>query len=69
MKEFYNNTQDLISNRNKTNTTGVIDNISKYGNTTNKLYFAMLSYTLTEQYPNRMVQSYFNIRQSADNLE
>ena len=71
-KEFYNNTQDsILATEIRQILSGVIDNIFKYGNTTNKLYFAMLSYILTEQYQTEWFfkSSYFNIRQSADNLE
>ena len=51
--------------------TGINTIIFANTNLTNKMYFAMLQYILTEQYQTDWFfkTSYFNIRQSADNLE
>ena len=70
--DFYKNKQDsILATEIRQLLSGVIYNIFKSGNTTNKMYFAMLSYILTEQYQTEWFfkSSYFNIRQSADNLE
>ena len=71
-KEFYNSTQtSLVAIEIRQILDSVINIIFKNSSLTNKMYFAMLNYILTEQYQTDWFfkSSYFNIRQSADNLE
>ena len=70
--EFYTNKQDsILALEIRQLLRNIIDIVFKFGNLTNKMYFAMLNYILTEQYQTEWFfkSSYFNIRQSADNLE
>ena len=70
-KEFYSSAQtSLLATEIRQLLSGIINNVFKSSNITNKMYFAMLNYILTEQYQTEWFfkSSYFNIRQSADNL-
>ena len=71
-KEFYTNAQtSLLATEIRQLLDSIINVIFKNSSSTNKMYFTMLNYILTEQYQTNWFfkSSYFNIRQSADNLE
>ena len=71
-KEFYTNAQtSLLATEIRQLLDAIINVIFKNSSLTNKMYFTMLNYILTEQYQTDWFfkSSYFNIRQSADNLE
>ena len=71
-KEFYTNAQtSLLAIEIRQLLDAIINVIFKNSSLTNKMYFTMLNYILTEQYQTDWFfkSSYFNIRQSADNLE
>ena len=71
-EEFYSTAQtSILAIEIRQLLRGIIDNVFVNTNLTNKMYFAMLNYILTEQYQTEWFfkSSYFNIRQSADNLE
>ena len=70
-KEFYTNTQtSILALEIRQLLAGINNIVFANTNLTNKMYFAMLSYILTEQYQTDWFfkTSYFNIRQSADEL-
>ena len=71
-KEFYTSTQtSVLATEIRQLLDGIISIIFKNSSLTNRMYFTMLNYILTEQYQTDWFfkSSYFNIRQSADNLE
>ena len=71
-KEFYEGTQtSIMAIEIRQILDSVITTIFKNSSLTNRMYFTMLNYILTEQYQTDWFfkSSYFNIRQSADNLE